>query len=178
MDEHRQPRHARHLYSDVIPGYNANQIYYYRVRNTIGSHYSALAAWNTGLAAPTNFAVAGVTTSSVTLTWTSPLGASGAWIQQYNSSNGSWSTVSPSSLQASVGTYTVTGLSGGTTYTFRMRASSDADSVYSSYTSSLNADHRHAVRQSGGLVQGRREFRQHAGRFQRQRKDCGTYRLL
>ena len=73
-------------YSDVIPGYNANQIYYYRVRNTIGSQYSALAGWNTGLATPTNFAVAGVTTSSVTLTWTSPLGASGAWIQQYNSS--------------------------------------------------------------------------------------------
>ena len=126
-------------YSDVISGYNANQIYYYRVRNTLGSQYSALAGWNTGLAAPTNFAVAGVTTSSVTLTWTSPLGASGAQIQQYNSSTGSWSQISPGSLQASVGTYTITGLIGGTTYTFRMRASSDADTVYSSYTSSVNA---------------------------------------
>jgi O-glycosyl hydrolase len=124
-------------YSDVISGYNAGQIYYYRVRNTIGGNYSALAAWNTGLAAPTNFAVAGVTTSSVTVTWTSPLGASGAWIQQYNS--GSWSTVSPSSLLATSGTYTVTGLSASTTYSFRMRASSDADAVYSSYTSSVNA---------------------------------------
>jgi glucuronoarabinoxylan endo-1,4-beta-xylanase len=122
-------------YSDVISGYNANQIYYYRVRNTIGSNYSALAGWNTGLAAPTNFAVAGATTSSVTLTWTSPLGASGAWIEQYNSSSSNWSSVSPGSLQASDGTYTITGLSGGTSYTFRMRTSSDADSVYSSYTS-------------------------------------------
>jgi O-glycosyl hydrolase len=124
-------------YFDVISGYNAGQIYYYRVRNTFAGNYSALAAWNTGQATPTNFAVAGVTTSSVTLTWTGPLGASGAWIQQYNS--GSWSTVSPSSLLATSGTYTVTGLSASTTYSFRMRASSDADAVYSSYTSSVNA---------------------------------------
>lgn len=129
-------------YSDAITGYNANQIYYYRVRNTLGSQYSALAGWNTGLAAPTNFAVASVTISSVTVTWTSPLGASGAWIQKYNSSTSSWDNVSPGSLQATDGTYTITGLAGGTSYTFRMRASSDADTVYSSYTSSLNATTR------------------------------------
>jgi O-glycosyl hydrolase len=120
-------------YSDTIPGYNAGQIYFYRVRATAAGKTSAYAAWNTGLAAPTNFTVAGVTTSSVTLTWTAPLGASGIRVQ----ANGS--TVSPSSLQATAGTYTITGLSSGTSYSFRLQATSAADSVSSAYTSTLNA---------------------------------------
>ena len=39
-------------YSDTIPGYNANQLYCYRIRNTAGDAVSAYASYNTALKAP------------------------------------------------------------------------------------------------------------------------------
>jgi O-glycosyl hydrolase len=125
-------------YADTIPGYSANQIYFYRVRNTAGAVSSAYTQWSSGLSVPTNFTVTGTTMSSVTLAWTNATtGASGAWIEQ--NINGGWTRVSVNNLLATAGTYTVTGLTGGTTYSFRMRVSSGADSVYSGYTGTVSA---------------------------------------
>ncbi len=57
-------------YSDTIPGYNANEIYWYRVRNTLGSQTSAYGAYNTTVNTPTNFHASLTSPTSVTLTWT------------------------------------------------------------------------------------------------------------
>jgi hypothetical protein len=124
-------------YSDVIPGYSSTQMYYYRVRNTAGSTYSSYASWNTTLSAATNFTAAQVTPTTITFTWSMPVtGASGAWIDQ--NTGGSWSRVSPTSLQATPSTWTLTGLTPNTSYTFRLRLSSYADSVFSGYTGNLS----------------------------------------
>jgi glucuronoarabinoxylan endo-1,4-beta-xylanase len=123
-------------YSDTIAGYNANQIYYYRVRNTLGSSSSAYASYNTTLLTPTNFTAATVGPASITLTWTNvAVGASGAQVQELSGST--WNTISPSALTAAAGTYTVTGLTENTQYSFRLAALSDADSISSANTSTL-----------------------------------------
>jgi O-glycosyl hydrolase len=123
-------------YSDAIPSYNPGQIYYYRVRNTTSSSISAYAAANTGLATPA-FAASQITSNAITFTWNSPtVGAYGAWIEEFSSNT--WTVVSPSSLQVSAGSWSLTGLTANTAYTFRMRVSSDADALYSGYSSSLN----------------------------------------
>lgn len=127
-------------YPDVIPGYSSGQIYFYRVRNTASSgsgSTSAQASWNTGLTAPTSFSAAQVTATTVTFTWGGAQGASGAWIEQFNSATSAWSVVSPSSLRATDGTWTLSGLSPTTPYSFRMRASAQSDNVYSAYTGSV-----------------------------------------
>lgn len=129
---------GRGYYSDTIPGFDPNQIYYYRLRNVAGSTTSGYASWNSGLKAPTNFAATNVTPTSVTFTWTSPtVGASGAQIEQYNPSGGTWTMVSPSSLQATDGAWTLSGLTPLTSYTFRMRVTAVSDSLNSGYSSSL-----------------------------------------
>jgi glucuronoarabinoxylan endo-1,4-beta-xylanase len=126
-------------YSDVIPGYNANQMYYYRVRNTSTNATSAFASYNTTLATPTNVTATPISPSSVTFNWTNvSAGASGAWIEEYYATSSRWIVVSPTSLLPTANTWTINGLTAGTIYSFRLRASSDADAVYSNYTSTLN----------------------------------------
>ena len=56
-------------YSDTIAGYNSNEIYWYRVRNTYGSQTSAYGAYNTTVNTPTNFKATLASPTSVTLTW-------------------------------------------------------------------------------------------------------------
>ncbi len=126
-------------YVDTISGYSANQVYYYRIRNSTASNYSGWTRWNTSIATPTGFSATDVTSTAVTFNWNAiTTGISGAWIERYNSSTNTWSTVSPSALEASVGTWRLGGLASNTSYSFRMRFSGAADSIYSGYSSSIN----------------------------------------
>ncbi|MGA2063196.1 MAG: LamG-like jellyroll fold domain-containing protein, partial [Thermoguttaceae bacterium] len=130
-------------YSDTIPGYNANQLYCYRIRNTAGNVVSAYASYNTTLKAPSSFTASSIGATQITFTWVNNTSSSsGNWIEQYNSSTSSWSTISPTNLAGSATTYTVTGLTENTSYRFRLRSSAAADlpswvagSIWSSYTS-------------------------------------------
>lgn len=121
-------------YADTIPAYRADQLYFYRVRNTAGAVKSAFSPWNSGVQAPTNFRASAVTSNAVTFAWSMPTrGTSGAWIEQYNSTTSSWARVSPTSLQSADGAWRLTGLKPSTTYQFRLRLGAAADSVYSAY---------------------------------------------
>jgi O-glycosyl hydrolase len=104
-------------YNDTIPNYNSNEIYWYRVRNTTNSVTSAYAQYNTTVNTPTGFAATLLSPTSVKLTWTNTaVGAYAAYIKQ----NGS--AISPPNLSVAGGTYTVTGLTENTAYTFNVQA--------------------------------------------------------
>ena len=104
-------------YSDTIPGYNSNKIYWYRVRNTTNSRTSAYAQYNTTVNTPSGFTASLTSPTSVRLTWTNTaVGAYAAYIKQ----NGS--AISPANLSVSAGTYTITGLTENTAYTFNIQA--------------------------------------------------------
>jgi O-glycosyl hydrolase len=104
-------------YNDTIPNYNSNQIYWYRVRNTTSSRTSAYAQYNTTVNTPTGFTATLLSPTSVKLTWTNnAVGAYAAYIKR----NGS--VISPANLSINAGTYTVTGLTENTAYTFNIQA--------------------------------------------------------
>jgi O-glycosyl hydrolase len=127
-------------YNDVIPSYDANQVYYYRVRNTTSANYSTWARWNTSLSVPSAVSASNVKATALTFNWNSPTtGLSGAWIERLNSATNTWTVVSPSALQATDGTWRIGGLAPNTTYTFRMRESGAGDQVYSGYSASITA---------------------------------------
>jgi len=122
-------------YTDTIPGYNANQLYCYRIRNTAGNVVSAYASYNTALKAPTSFTASSIGATQITFTWVNNTSSSiGNWIEQYNPSTSSWNTVSPTNLAGSANSYTITGLTEKTSYRFRLRASAAGDSIWSAYT--------------------------------------------
>jgi O-glycosyl hydrolase len=125
--------------TSLTTGFNpAKSFYQYRARNIRGEGMSTYGSWSSGCNPPTNFAAATVGPTSIGFTWTSnSIAGSGAAIEQYNSATGSWKVVSPSSLEAADGGWTLTGLAENTSRTFRMRALLVADSLGSSYTSSL-----------------------------------------
>src|SRR5581483_299601 len=101
----------------TIPGYNANQIYWYRIRNTAGPNSSAYASYNTTVNTPINFTGSLVVGTSVKLNWTNTaVGAYAAYIRQTSS------PITPPNLSINAGTYTVTALTENTTYSFQMAA--------------------------------------------------------
>jgi glucuronoarabinoxylan endo-1,4-beta-xylanase len=122
-------------YSDTIPGYNANQLYCYRIRNTAGDAISAYSSYNTTLKAPTSFTTSSIGATQITFTWVNNTSSAiGNWIEQYNPSTSSWNTVSPSNLAGYANSYTITGLTENTSYRFRLRSSAAGDSIWSAYT--------------------------------------------
>ncbi len=82
-------------------------------------------------AAPSNLAVSGATTNSLTLTWTdNALNEAGFAIERQDPSTGQWSQIK--TVGANVTTYTNTGLSPATSYSYRVRASNSVG--YSDYS--------------------------------------------
>ncbi len=80
---------------------------------------------------PTGLAVGNTTTSSVSLSW-SAVGAANSYLLQHRVSGGSWSTQTVSGTSA-----TVSGLSAGTLYDFRV--ASDCDNETSAYSDAVSA---------------------------------------
>jgi O-glycosyl hydrolase len=105
-------------YSDNIPGYNANQIYFYRVRNTVGARTSAYAQYNTPIATPMTFNVTLNSPTTASFTWSSA--AVGAFAAVIQSSVSGWQSVTPVDLDPSAGSFTLTGLAENKAYTFRL----------------------------------------------------------
>lgn len=103
-------------YTDTISGYNSNQIYWYRVRNTDGAQSSAYAQVNTTVNTPGNFKLTTLSATSVELTWTnSSVGAYAAYISEDNNEG---NQLSPANLSANADSFIVTGLTENTAYTF------------------------------------------------------------
>lgn len=122
-------------YTHTFAGYNASQIYYYRVRNSVASKLSSFTQAYTGVTTPTLIANL-VTPTSITFTWSnSTTGYSGVYIEQNKS--GSWSLIS-AGLTTSSNSFTLTGLTDLTSYSFRVRQSTDGERYYTNYSSTLN----------------------------------------
>jgi transcriptional regulator CtsR/regulation of enolase protein 1 (concanavalin A-like superfamily) len=122
-------------------GLTANTTYFYRVRatNAVGdSGYSNEANATTQItlpAAPTGLAASSVSTSQINLTWTDNSGnETGFKIERKTGSGGTYAQIA--TVGASVTTYSNTGLTVGTTYFYRVRATnSGGDSAYSNEAS-------------------------------------------
>ncbi|HWE03064.1 MAG TPA: fibronectin type III domain-containing protein [Tepidisphaeraceae bacterium] len=104
-------------------GLTADTSYKYRVTAftpTVATAASNTATITTLLTAPTNFAAAATSPTSVTLTWTAVADATGYKIER-SLNGGSWSAFSPSSpLTGSSATTTDATVAAGTTYYYRI----------------------------------------------------------
>lgn len=112
-----------------------NTGYVYRVRAYNSSGYSAYTNEATAttmiLNAPTNLSLSGLTYTKVTLTWTDNSGdETYFYVERKTGAGGTYAVVA--TLGANTTTYTNTGLTQGTEYYFRVRASSGSN--YSDYT--------------------------------------------
>jgi len=109
-------------YSDT--GLTANTTYYYRVRayNAAGnSPYTAEASAITALIqAPSNLAAVTVSTSQINLTWTDNSNNETGFRIERKTGSGSYSQIA--TVGANVTSFSNTGLTNNTTYTYRVRA--------------------------------------------------------
>jgi fibronectin type 3 domain-containing protein len=85
--------------------------------------------------APSSLVASNVSTSSITLSWADNSNNETGFIVERRNGDGSWSEIA--TLGASVTTYTNTGLNGGTTYVYRVRAVNSVGP--SGYTNELSA---------------------------------------
>jgi len=102
-------------------GLTADTLYYYRVRawNAAGDGaYSAPVSKTTLLPAPTGLAAEAQATSQISLTWNDSTGETGYRVERL--SGATWVTLTTTAADTT--TYLATGLSAGTSYSFRLRA--------------------------------------------------------
>jgi len=121
-------------------GLTAGTTYYYKVaaRASYGSSgesaQSSDVSATTLTSAPTDVKAEAVSTSSITISWSSVSGATGYYIYRNTSSSGTYEQVGTSTTTS----YTDTYLDGGTTYYYKMAAyNSGGESSQSSYASAI-----------------------------------------
>lgn len=125
--------------SASLSGLSSGTVYYFWVRSLNSTNdpgdYSAAFTCKTSLAAPQNIFAAADTTTSVEVTWDAVVGAEGYDVY-YGTTNSIASMTKAASTTKT--TYTVTGLTTGTTYFFRVRATdSSTESTASSGVSCI-----------------------------------------
>ena len=113
--------------SVTLTGLSANQMYYFKVAaiNSAGTGaFSSVAQKQTAPSAPTGLSATVLTSSSVSLSWTAPTGGNQAITDykiEYSSNSGStWTTFSDGTSTST--SATVSGLTGTTSYLFRVSA--------------------------------------------------------
>jgi fibronectin type III domain protein len=107
----------------IHSGLTAGTVYYYRLKAINGSGesaYSSEVSKSTLLDAPVLNPVTGVSASSVTLSWNNISGNTGYLIERKTGTSGSWSQLII--VAANVTSYTNSGLTAGTVYTYRVSA--------------------------------------------------------
>jgi formylglycine-generating enzyme required for sulfatase activity len=122
---------AAALYSDT--GLNADTAYYYKVRATNTNGSSALSASATGRttaasgapAVPTGLVIGSPTSTRLTVSWTASAGATSYQVYRDTSSGGAFSRLVYDGTELSS---TDTGLVGGTTYYYKVRATNGSGS--------------------------------------------------
>jgi M6 family metalloprotease-like protein len=120
--------------------------YYYRVRahrsgdNVFSSYSNLSSATTTGcpLAAPSSLVTSVVSSSQINLSW-SDNSSDETSFRVERSPNGTSSWVEIGNVSANTTSYANTGLSGCTTYYYRVRAHRSGDNVFSSYSNLSNA---------------------------------------
>jgi peptidoglycan hydrolase-like protein with peptidoglycan-binding domain len=129
----------------TTPGLTPNQVYTFRIAavNTAGTSTYATTTFYTDAVAPSAISASASGQSSVIVSWTDDTNASGSTYQiSYTDGTPIDTTTNKS--------YTVTGLSAGTAYSFKVRTQYAGDSAtYSSYSSTASAT-TNAVSSSGG----------------------------
>jgi fibronectin type 3 domain-containing protein len=101
-------------------GLNPASRYWYRIRakSDAGNSASTMAAYTFTKTAVPVISTSSTTASSATLAWTKPTGATGFRVERSTDGGSTWGSVA--TLGATIGTYTQTGLSGVTTYRYRV----------------------------------------------------------
>ncbi|QNJ55536.1 minor tail protein [Microbacterium phage Phinky] len=120
-------------------GLNANTRYEWRASAVYGSYRSPWTAWISTPAAPTTPTASEVTPASMRLTWTRPTDNGGSAITQMvlrQSTDPNFSSYTDIPLAATTTSTVVTGLSGGTTYYWRVFAKNSVGFSVSSATRS------------------------------------------
>jgi hypothetical protein len=122
-------------YSDT--GLSGNTTYYYRVRanngGTNGAYSSNASATTTAiLAAPTSLSASAISGTQIDLSWVdNSVGEDGVKVERSPNGSTGWAQIGTAGANAT--TYSDTGLSGATTYYYRVRAyDGGVDSAYSS----------------------------------------------